>query len=106
MTAAQPSVIMGVVGLFSSILRRKTVAQLRPGELYEEVLSAMSEVQDYAISHGGRIELVEVTDEGEVRIRFHGACRGCPLSGFTLKNGIEEQLRILVPMIQRVVQVK
>lgn len=65
----------------------------------------MSSVQAYARSHGGEIELVGVSDEGDVTIRLHGACRGCPMSSMTLKHGIEEQLRTLVPGVGKIEQV-
>ena len=41
----------------------------------------------------GDIEFVEVTDEGVVRIRFLGACVGCPSSSHTLHQGIERLLK-------------
>lgn len=52
---------------------------------------------------GGDLELVEVRPDGEVRIRLHGACIGCPSSGITLHAGIERQLRDHVPGFTRVV---
>lgn len=55
---------------------------------------------------GGDIELVEVTDEGLVRIRLHGACVGCPSSSMTLRIGIEQNLREHVPEISGVVAVE
>ena len=48
---------------------------------------------------GGDVELVEVTEEGLVRIRLHGACVGCPSSQMTLKMGIERNLRHHVPEV-------
>lgn len=42
---------------------------------------------------GGDAELVEITDEGVVKLRLMGACSGCPMSQMTLKNGIERSLR-------------
>ena len=51
----------------------------------------------------GDIELVEVTDEGVVRIRFLGACIGCPSSSHTLHQGIE---RLLKERIQEVTGVE
>lgn len=55
---------------------------------------------------GGDIELVEVTDEGLVRIRLHGACVGCPSSSMTLRIGIEQNLREHVPEVSGVVAVE
>ena len=51
---------------------------------------------------GGDVELVEVTTDGVVRIRLHGACVGCPSSSITLQMGIERNLRDHIPEIQRV----
>jgi Fe-S cluster biogenesis protein NfuA len=42
---------------------------------------------------GGDAELVEITDEGLVKLRLTGACAGCPMSQMTLKAGIERALR-------------
>jgi Fe-S cluster biogenesis protein NfuA len=42
---------------------------------------------------GGDAELVEITDEGLVKLRLLGACAGCPMSQMTLKAGIERALR-------------
>ena len=54
---------------------------------------------------GGDIELVDVTTDGVVQIRFHGACHGCPSSTMTLQHGIERNLREKVPEITSVVPV-
>jgi len=53
---------------------------------------------------GGDIELVDVID-GQVRIRFHGACHGCPSSTMTLQHGIERNLKEKVPEVTSVVPV-
>jgi len=46
---------------------------------------------------GGDLELVDITPEGVVRVRLHGACIGCPSSDATLKMGIERNLKTHVP---------
>lgn len=51
---------------------------------------------------GGDIELVEVTNDGVVRIRLHGACVGCPSSSMTLKVGIERSLKEHIPEVRLV----
>jgi Fe-S cluster biogenesis protein NfuA len=55
---------------------------------------------------GGDIELVEVTRQGVVQIRFHGACHGCPSSHMTLQMGIERNLRERVPEVTQVIPVQ
>ncbi|QCI26148.1 NifU family protein [Buchnera aphidicola] len=42
--------------------------------------------------HGGKIILMEVTQQGYVMIRFLGGCNGCSMSKVTLKKGIEEKI--------------
>ena len=54
---------------------------------------------------GGDIEIVDVTGEGVVQIRFHGACHGCPSSTMTLQDGIVRILREKVPEVTDVVPV-
>lgn len=51
---------------------------------------------------GGDVELVDVTPEGVVKVRFQGACIGCPSSSMTLKMGIERNLRHHVPEVSGV----
>ncbi len=55
----------------------------------EEALDA---VRPFVHSHGGRVEVLEVTD-GRVRLRMAGSCSGCTASAVTLRYGIEEALR-------------
>jgi Fe-S cluster biogenesis protein NfuA len=83
--------------------RKNPEPAISEGPLYEAVRDAMADVRAYAMSHGGNIDLLSVTEAGVVSIRFSGACKGCPLSGITLKLGIEEQLKIRVPGVKKVV---
>ncbi len=55
---------------------------------------------------GGDVELVDVTDDGVVRLRLTGACHGCPMSKMTLHNWIEREIKSAVPEIQRVEEVQ
>ncbi|MBX3358792.1 MAG: NifU family protein [Phycisphaeraceae bacterium] len=56
-------------------------------------------------SDGGDLELVEVTGDGVVKIRLHGACVGCPSSTITLQMGIERNLKEHIPGIRAVVAI-
>ena len=51
---------------------------------------------------GGDVELVEVTDDGVVKVALQGACRGCPMSQLTLANGVERVLKEQLPEVSRV----
>ena len=54
---------------------------------------------------GGNVELVEVTTEGVVKVRLTGACGACPMSTYTLKLGIEQRLKEVIPEVKSVEQV-
>jgi Fe-S cluster biogenesis protein NfuA len=67
----------------------------------EEVVKALDKVRPMLQRDGGDVELVEVV-EGVVKVRLTGACKGCPMSQMTLKNGIERFLKQEVPTIKSV----
>lgn len=67
----------------------------------EDVEKALAKVRPMLQRDGGDVELVEVTD-GVVKVRLTGACKGCPMSQMTLKNGIERFLRQEVPALKSV----
>ncbi len=71
----------------------------------ERVQGIINLIRPAVQADGGDIELVDVTADGEVSIRFHGACHGCPSSTMTLQMGIERNLREKVPEVTRVVPV-
>ena len=50
----------------------------------------------------GDVELVDVSDDGIVRVRFHGACVGCPSRSVTLQQGIERNLKRYIPEVKAV----
>jgi len=87
------------------LFRKKETEPVEAGPLYHDVRNAIVDVQAYARSHGGEIQLVGVTDDGDVKIKLRGACNGCPMSDITLKKGIEMQLKRMVPGVQKVIQV-
>jgi Fe-S cluster biogenesis protein NfuA len=76
-----------------------------PTPVRERVQSVINLIRPAVQADGGDIELVDVTDEGVVQIRFHGACHGCPSSTMTLHHGIERNLRERVPEVTQVVPV-
>ena len=71
----------------------------------EKVQGVLNLIRPAVQADGGDIELVDVSPDGVVQIRFHGACHGCPSSTMTLQHGIERNLRERVPEVTRVVPV-
>lgn len=74
--------------------------------LHERVEHIISRIRPAVQSDGGDLELVDITPEGVVRVRLHGACVGCPSSSMTLHMGIERNLREKIPEITGVEQVR
>jgi len=68
----------------------------------EEVEKALEQIRPALLRDGGDCQLVEVTDDGVVKLRLVGACAGCPMSQMTLKMGIEATLKEQIPGVQRV----
>jgi Fe-S cluster biogenesis protein NfuA len=68
----------------------------------EEIRLALDEVRPHLQADGGDVELVEVTDDGVVKVRMTGACAGCPMRQMTLKGGIENYLKKKIPEIKSV----
>lgn len=72
----------------------------------QQVLSALNKVRPALQADGGDLELVEVTEDGVVMVRLHGACGGCPMSTMTLTYGIERFLRQQVPGVSQLVPIE
>jgi Fe-S cluster biogenesis protein NfuA len=70
-------------------------------DLKKSVEQALAKIRPMLQRDGGDIELVEVTD-GIVKVRLTGACKGCPMSQMTLKQGVEKLLLQEVPGLKQV----
>ncbi len=56
-----------------------------------------TQINPQLASHGGRITLIEITDDGYAILQFGGGCNGCSMVDVTLKNGVERQLIDMFP---------
>ena len=70
-----------------------------------QILNAINQIRPNLQADGGDVELVDVSEDGVVKVRMTGACRGCPMSQMTLKMGIEKFLKKEVPEVKEVVSV-
>ncbi len=73
--------------------------------MLEKVKKVLEEIRPALQADGGDLELVEVTDDGIVKVKLVGACGTCPMSQMTLKMGIEKRLKEKLPEIKEVVSV-
>lgn len=64
-----------------------------------------AEVNPQLASHGGFVDLVEITKERDVVLNFGGGCQGCSSVKVTLKDGVERQLKSIYPEIRNILDV-
>jgi Fe-S cluster biogenesis protein NfuA len=73
--------------------------------MIDKVKAVIEEIRPMLMADGGDVELVEVTDDGTVKVRLTGACGTCPMSTMTLKMGIEKTLKERIPDVKEVIPV-
>ncbi|MDY0186932.1 MAG: NifU family protein [Syntrophus sp. (in: bacteria)] len=71
----------------------------------DKVEAVLNQIRPNLKADGGDVELVDVSEDGVVKVRLVGACKGCPMSQMTLKMGIEKMLRERVSGVKEVVSV-
>jgi len=72
---------------------------LHPYGVALRVEQALESVRPYLGSHGGDVELLEVTEAGVVRLRLLGSCNGCASSSVTLKLAVEGAIESAAPEV-------
>jgi Fe-S cluster biogenesis protein NfuA/nitrite reductase/ring-hydroxylating ferredoxin subunit len=85
--------------LVSSLL---LVHGLHPYSVEERVQRALDGVRPYLGSHGGDVALLDVTDEGVVRLELLGSCDGCASSSVTLELAVEDAIYAAAPEVVRI----
>ncbi|MHA2305490.1 MAG: NifU family protein [Candidatus Hodarchaeales archaeon] len=70
----------------------------------DEIVNSLEQLRPYLQKDGGDVEFVDYED-GVLKVRLMGSCRGCPYSQMTLANGIKKNLQQEFPQIQEVVGV-
>ena len=68
----------------------------------EKIQKALEHMRPFLQADNGDVELIEVNEDGIVKVKLTGACKSCPLSIMTLRAGIERALMREVPEIRRV----
>ncbi|AQQ08616.1 Fe/S biogenesis protein NfuA [Sedimentisphaera cyanobacteriorum] len=75
-------------------------------QISDKIKECIQQIRPMLQSDGGDIELVEVTENNDVKVRLQGACRGCPGARMTLKMGVERRLKEQVPGVGEVISVE
>jgi Fe-S cluster biogenesis protein NfuA len=70
--------------------------------LLQRIDAVLDDVRPHLAVDGGDVELVDITDDQVVKIRWKGACEHCSMSIMTLRAGIEQALVGKIPQIKGV----
>lgn len=86
------------------MVQMPTSATSVPGQQPVEarVAAVLERIRPAVQADGGDVELVGVSANGLVRVRFRGACIGCPSSNMTLQAGIARTLKAHIPEVTAV----
>ena len=68
-------------------------------QLLERIEEALSTVRPHLRVDGGDVQVVELTDDMHVKIRWMGMCESCSMSGMTLRAGIQQAVQSKIPEI-------
>jgi len=71
----------------------------------ERIEKALDKIRPMLMADGGNVELIDVSDDGVVKLKLTGTCGCCPMSQMTLKNGVERILRQEVPEVKEVISI-
>jgi Fe-S cluster biogenesis protein NfuA len=74
--------------------------------LREKVENALKDVKVFLQMEGGDCEIVDVTNDGIVKVQLQGACGSCPFSEITLKMRVEKIIKESVPEVKEVINVQ
>jgi Fe-S cluster biogenesis protein NfuA len=73
--------------------------------LLERIDSALDDIRPHLAVDGGDVELVGITDDNWVQIKWLGNCESCNMSMMTMRAGIEQTIRLKVPEVSGVVAI-
>lgn len=68
-------------------------------EILSKIDNVLNEIRPHLFVDGGNIEVIDLTDDMKVKVKWLGNCQGCSMSEMTLKAGIEQTLKAKMPEI-------
>lgn len=73
--------------------------------LLERVDAALDDIRPHLAVDGGNVEVVDLTDDMTIQIKWLGNCQSCSMSAMTMKAGIEQAIKSKVPEVTGVTAV-
>ena len=74
-------------------------------DLRRRVEAVLDRMRPALTQDGGNLELLEVSEDGTVRVELQGACVECPAQAATLRHALEPALKREVPEVIALVPV-
>lgn len=71
----------------------------------EKIKMVLEKIRPQLQMDGGDVELIDISDDGIVKVRLQGHCVGCMHAQQTLKWGIERAIKQFEPSVKEVVSV-
>lgn len=72
--------------------------------LKEKVEKVIEEkIKPYLLAEGGDIQLLQVGEDGIVKVSLKGLCATCPMAIFTLKGFVEKVLKKEIAEVKEVI---
>jgi Fe-S cluster biogenesis protein NfuA len=70
--------------------------------LIREIEAALDHVRPHLEADGGNVEVVDVTDDMTVQVKWTGNCENCHMALITMKAGIEQAIKNRIPAIRHI----
>lgn len=70
-----------------------------------QIEEALDNIRPYLEADGGNVRVIDLTDEMVLKLELLGNCGSCPMSTMTLKAGVEEAIKKVIPEIKKVVAI-
>lgn len=83
---------------------KSRVPDIGPDATVEERINHVlyAEINPGLASHGGNVQLLELTEDNVAVLEFGGGCQGCSAVDMTLRDGVERTLRERIPELSGV----
>lgn len=81
------------------------MSETEKDKLIKKIDLILNEIRPHLAVDGGDVEVVTVTDDMTVKVKWVGNCINCSMSAMTMKAGIEQTIKSKFPDILKVVAV-
>ena len=71
-------------------------------ELLKELDIALDDIRPHLQVDGGNIEVVDVTEDLTVMVKWLGNCQTCSMSLMTMRAGVEQAIKMRLPQIESI----